>query len=222
MTFGDPPPLQPLSILDQVRLLKNGPHIRILIKVVAPMWPSSTIDPLVENMRLLFGSIGIGLVVKSIEELKLSRDFYVIDIGSCSENLFSTGVTDEQKELFRNDNGVEYAGDPEGRYAVDILIYLVQDTNPPANGCARSYPARRCAIISSRAKALLWKGGRWINSPRADGYTLAHEIGHILGLEHTEDNNRLMFSGRRINLPPDIADSEIKTIKSSWFMHKCP
>jgi hypothetical protein len=52
----------------------------------------------------------------------------------------------------------------------------------------------------------------------ATQWTLGHEIGHVLGLFHVNNNNRLMTgngTGNITNPPPDLIASEINTMVGS-------
>ena len=51
-------------------------------------------------------------------------------------------------------------------------------------------------------------------------YTMAHEVGHVLGLAHVSDNNRLMTglgTDNITNPPPDLLASEITTMLASPY-----
>ena len=58
----------------------------------------------------------------------------------------------------------------------DVVAYFVRSTQPPFNGCGAHPAGRPGAAVASGCSA----------------WTLAHEIGHVLGLSHVNDNNRLM------------------------------
>ncbi len=115
------------------------------------------------------------------------------------------GTTDEQDELFENRNLVG-----EG----DLVIYFVQATNPPNGGCATHPSGRPGAIVVQPPTA---------TASGAAPFTLAHEVGHVLGLGHVDDRNRLMFesTGRITNLPPDISADEEETMLESDLTRGC-
>lgn len=112
----------------------------------------------------------------------------VVDVGECSGS-----TTAEQRTLFGNRNNVG----PD-----DVVVYFVRATDPPLNGCASHPSGRPGAVVVGTAS-------RW---------TLAHEIGHVLGLGHVNDNNRLMTGNGTFNItdpPPDLTASEVTTMKNS-------
>jgi hypothetical protein len=89
----------------------------------------------------------------------------------------SNGVpTDDQIALFSFRDNAE----PD-----DLVIYFVRTLVPSQAGCAVHPPEKPGAIVSASL------GTEW---------ALAHEIGHVLGLEHVECIDRLFKSpqSRRI------------------------
>ena len=75
---------------------------------------------------------------------------------------------------------------------------------PPYNGCA-THPA-------GQPGAVIVQG--------ATQWTMAHEVGHVLGLSHVNNNDRLMTGNGTSNItnpPPDLIASEITTMNSSPF-----
>ena len=55
----------------------------------------------------------------------------------------------------------------------------------------------------------------------ASEWTLAHEIGHVLGLFHVNDNHRLMTGLGTANIvdpPPDLVVSEIAAMAASGLL----
>ncbi|MGQ0440099.1 matrixin family metalloprotease [Bacillus sp. B-TM1] len=104
-------------------------------------------------------------------------------------------VSTEQIELFNHRNNVE---------TNELTLYFVRSTNRPLNGCA-SHPDGRPGAVVTRV---------------ASEWTLGHEIGHVLGLTHVNDTNRLMYGGGTHNItnpPPDLITSEIDTMIDSPF-----
>jgi hypothetical protein len=117
-----------------------------------------------------------------------------LDIGTCN---LGDALTAEQAQLFGNRNN---AG-PK-----DVVAYLVRSLVPPANGCAVSAAnAPACAVAQG-----------------ATQWTMGHEVGHLLGLRHVNDNNRLMTGNGTANItnpPPDLVASEVITMRASTLTH---
>jgi hypothetical protein len=150
--------------------------------------PTVPIDTMLDAMRQVYEPQGLRVIRGSEENLNLPL-LNVVDVGGC----FSGSTTSEQDQLFENRN---HAG------ANDIVVYFVQATNPPFNGCAAHPAGRPGAVVASGAT-------QW---------TLGHEVGHVLGLNHVDDNNRLMTgngTGNITNLPPDLIGAEVNTMKES-------
>jgi len=52
---------------------------------------------------------------------------------------------------------------------------------------------------------------------------MGHEIGHVLGLSHVNDNNRLMTengTGNITNPPPDLISTEVNTMRGNALTFK--
>ena len=77
--------------------------------------------------------------------------------------------------LFNNRNNVG---------ANEIAVYFVRSTVPPFNGCAAHPPGKPSA-------AVVQTGTQW---------TFAHEVGHVLGLSHVNNNDRLMTGNGTSNI----------------------
>jgi hypothetical protein len=106
-------------------------------------------------------------------------------------------ATDDQAELFN------VRGDAEPN---DLVIYFVRTWVPTQAGCAVHPPDKPGAIIAASF---------------ANEWTLAHQLGHLLGLDHVDDVNRLMTARSTSTIEadvPEILDSEVETILASPFM----
>ncbi len=127
-------------------------------------------------------------VVRASDETLNLPLLNVVDVGTCD-----TATTAEQDTLFGNRNNIG---------TNDVVAYFVQATNPPLNGCAAHPAGRPGAVVASI-------GSTW---------TLGHEIGHVLGLSHVSNNDRLMTglgTNNVTNPPPDLIASEIATMNAS-------
>jgi hypothetical protein len=207
-----------LSLLQQVKLLKQAPLVRLHIKIAVSVDPSvPTIDQMVNAIRLVYGNYGIGVVIKSTENLNLSDvDIEAGDGGNSSELI----------QLFNNTNNVG---------TNEIVVYIVSTVTSGGdtwNGWS-NHPAGKPGVVLA--------GGL----DGASIWTLAHEIGHVLGLLHPELQNfpkcpkdtnppsaplqncllkRLMTccSTENItNLPPDLVQSEVQTMLNSNLTFTC-
>ncbi|MEI7725946.1 MAG: DUF6623 family protein [Bacteroidota bacterium] len=160
--------------------------VRLHFKVLTT--PTVSIDQMLASMREVYEPVGFRVVRMSDETLNLPA-LNTVDVGECRRG----STTAEQNTLFGNRNNVG---------ANDVVVYFVEATNPPYNGCAAHPDGRPGAVVASGAT-------RW---------TMGHEVGHVLGLSHVDNNDRLMTgngTGNITNPPPDLISSEITTMRNS-------
>jgi hypothetical protein len=142
------------------------------------------------SMRQVYNANGFAVQLISTENLNLPL-LNDLDVGACTMG----STTAEQNQLFANRNNVG---------ANDVACYFVRSTVPALNGCA-AFPA------GSPSVAVASVASQW---------TLGHEVGHVLGLVHVNDNDRLMTGNGTWNItnpPPDLIASEIATMNASPF-----
>lgn len=153
--------------------------------------PNGNIDTMVQNTIDLFQDHGF--IVREGDRQNLTD---LDDLLDLEIDCFSGRQSAEQGQLYRHRDGI-----PD----FEIAAYFVRSTIPANNGCASFTNTRRPACVVTNT---------------ASDWTLAHEIGHVLGLNHVNDSDRLMTGGGTANitnLPPDLVDSEVSTMQSSHY-----
>src|SRR5215208_6180469 len=156
--------------------------------------PTISIENMITSMQRVYETIGILVYQARTESLNLPA-LNDIDVGDCTMGW----VTAEQTQLLGNRNN---AG-PQ-----DIVVYFVRSTVPPFNGCAAHPAGRPGAVVAQGATT----------------WTFGHEVGHVLGLFHVNDNNRLMTGNGTANItnpPPDLVSTEVNTMRKNNLTHKC-
>ncbi len=129
--------------------------------------------------ELYIGGGNIGVIRGTTEDLSGDPSLISLqnlNVGSC----VSGSTTTDQDTLFAHRNNVG---------ANDIVVYLVSSLIGGTGnfvGCA-AHPANEpaCAVVEVAA-------ARWLT---------AHEVGHILGLSHVNNSDRLMNPGIGLNQP---------------------
>ncbi|MGH2318832.1 FG-GAP-like repeat-containing protein [Planococcus sp. SE5232] len=150
--------------------------------------PTIAIDRMIVAMQQVYESVGIRVHRVSTEALNMPI-LNDVDVGDCVMGR----VTQEQIQLFNNRNNA---------WGSDIVVYFVRSTVPPYNGCA-AHPARQPGAVVAQI-ATMW--------------TLAHEVGHVLGLRHVDDNNLLMTGNGTSNItnpPPNLISREVNSMRAS-------
>ncbi|HSU12686.1 hypothetical protein [Longimicrobium sp.] len=152
-----------------------------------------TIEEMVGAARRVFATAGIRVELASVQHLD-RPSLLMVEIGRCVRG----AVTEDQERLFRERDGV-----PEG----EIVVYFVLATYPESNGCAAHPPGRPGAVVAETAT-------RW---------TMAHELGHVLGLGHVAGRTRLMIGAGTEWIskdPPDLVEAEISELRSSPLLRE--
>jgi outer membrane protein OmpA-like peptidoglycan-associated protein len=130
-------------------------RVRLHLKILQT--PTLPIATMISNMRQVYGAAGFLVEVASTEHLNIA---HLVDLDVGGQNGCRSGlVTGEQQELFSHRNNV--GGN-------EIAVYFVRSTDLPLNGCAAHPPGRPSAVVTQIAS-------QW---------TLAHEVGHVLDLNH--------------------------------------
>jgi len=166
-------------------------QVRLHLKLLTT--PQVSVDLMVDGIREVYVRAGMRVFIGSIETLNLPR-LLDVDVGSCRTGGIGDNITDDIAELFRHRTLVS---------TDDIVIYFVRSTNPALAGCAK-YPG-------DRAGAVVTQG--------AGKFVTAHEVGHILGLRHVENRDRLMNPVDDFtNPPPNLSNGEIVNMLTNRFI----
>jgi hypothetical protein len=156
-------------------------------------WPTNDLETMLANLRQVYATANIAVDVRPRRVLDLPG-FLDLPVGACLTDL----PTPEQELLF---------GLREGVGPNEVVAYFVHATRPPLNGCA-THPAGRPGAVIAR-DASVW--------------SLAHEVGHVLGLDHVNDSHHLMTGNGTDNIvnPPPILDArEAITMRASPYVIK--
>jgi hypothetical protein len=184
--------------------------IRIHLKILTS--PTVSVTSMLLRMRQVYQTADIGVEVMSRESLATIPNFAALNDLNVGA---CVGTTAQQNQLFQNRNNV---GQNE------IVVYFVRSLVPALNGCG-TFPA------GNPGAAVAQIASRW---------TVAHEVGHVLGLSHisgentrcppatpnccsTPDFTRLMTGCGTGNIPgtPSIVQSEINTMRGSNLASSC-
>lgn len=175
--------------------LSSGPQpsaparsVNVALKIAHQ--PTLSVIDMVAAAQRVYATVGITLTTQVGVPGVRGYATVVADVGRCGRGPLSA----DQGQLL---------SDRAGLAPTDVLIYFVQVTDRPFNGCAAHPPSQPGAIIASIATV----------------WTLAHEPGHVLGLRHVDDERSLMTGlGTGVLDPagvPEITDGEVATLLRS-------
>jgi hypothetical protein len=171
-------------------------HLKILVE---PM--GAKVDEMVKQAKALYASYGFDIVEVSRESLvgNASYDrFRGLIVGDCRR---SDGPTPSQTEMYTQLRG--------GLGPTDVVAYYIREMIYPAAGCA-IHPQDMPSLVIARSDCTEW--------------TLAHELAHVLGCDHTEDDetDRLMIPRNTyaLKVTPRLIGTELLTMLASRYCVK--
>jgi hypothetical protein len=189
-------------------------RVRLLLKSLIA--PNVALDTMMARLRQVYDTADVLVEEGPRENLTVTdaNGLAQLDFNVAPCNMGQTPTAD-QTLLFGNRTD---AG------ANDVVVYLVRATIPASNGCA--------AFPSGSPGAVVAQG--------ASQWTMAHEVGHVLGLAHLSGENtscpattpnccstpnftRLMTGCGTANITatPTLAQAEIDTMQDSPFCPEC-
>ncbi len=178
------------------RKLETMARLTASVRLYVVVSPDVPIEISVERAKNVLEAAGIEIVVMEESLLEdVPETLRVPRVGNCSGEL-----THDQQRLF---------GLNDRKSNRDVAVYFVRATIPFVDGCAVHPDEHPGCIIASRATE----------------WTLAHELGHVLGVAvHTDEPGRLMVSStRQLGPPPPLptlSSDEVSTMRRS--MHVQP
>jgi hypothetical protein len=179
-----------LTSFELQRVMTASRTIRLHLKVFEEPVLAS-IEQMLVNAKALFA-------LHHIDVVEMSRETMAEDGADFSRfrtlPIDAAVPTDAQIDLFnlRGDAAPD-----------DVLIYFVRTLVPAQAGCPVHPPDKPGAIVCAAL------AGEW---------TLAHQLGHVLGLPHIADETRLMTAQSTDSLEgtvPEIAEDEVEIMMAS-------
>lgn len=137
----------------------------LALRLHVKLWTNPTIPILtmLTSMQDVYSTAGIGVVLASSQDFTGTNIITSLRDLDVADNCRSNQLSNEQIQLFNNRDNVG---------ELDIVAHFVR-TIPGLNGCAAHPDNVLGAAIAQYASV----------------WTLAHEIGHVLGLRHIDGEN---------------------------------
>jgi hypothetical protein len=155
---------------------------------------------IITTAKNFFAELGIEVQEKLVNELNFVNDPNAQQlkhriIRENAEISPDAEPSPQEKELY------EYRR-PPNYIPREIIVYFIQSTSPSTWGCAYRNPKRASIIITQKASS----------------HTLAHEIGHVVGLTHVGDSNNLMCEEPKFTVKPHLTEKQKATVLASPFL----
>jgi hypothetical protein len=162
-----------------------------------------------KEMHDLFAQGGIAVYRGSTEDLSNLQHLRNINVGQCRRNEPSAQI----EELFKNRN---YVGTSPNELVVYLVDNITTDSPDFAGGCATHPREKPGAVVNCNYSP------HGTGDARRFAWLVAHEVAHVLGLNHSTHQDNLMFEGLRFtNFPPQLTYTDFNRMHGSPYCRQC-